>query len=147
MILFKDGYQIIGKDEIADIVKKVDESFSPPLSSKVNLDDYARKLYEHAHLIAAIVDHTLAGFCAFYDNDVINKKAFLTFIYTDTVYQKMGIGTGLINEMISILKQKQIIELNLEVFISNKIAISLYRKFNFETTRTTEDLLCMKKEL
>jgi len=53
-------------------------------------------------------------------------------------YQQLKIGTELINQLVQILKEKQITQISLEVRTDNEKAISFYKKHYFEICDTFE---------
>ena len=51
--------------------QKCDHQFSPALSQRVNLNDYAKKLYEYAEIFEAWSNKNLIGVISVYLNDAI----------------------------------------------------------------------------
>jgi ribosomal-protein-alanine N-acetyltransferase len=60
------------------------------------------------------------------------NKGHLVSIAVSEEYRRRGIGAILLSNSISAVKKHKIIELVLEVRVSNYIAIKLYEKFNFK---------------
>ena len=52
-------------------------------------------------------------------------------IVVDKKFRKIGIGKSLLNKLLNIALIKKIQNIFLEVSVENKIAINLYKKFNF----------------
>ena len=52
-------------------------------------------------------------------------------ILIDKKFRKAGIGKNLLNKLLDIAFKKKIQNIFLEVSVENKIAINLYKKFNF----------------
>ncbi|MBN1294979.1 MAG: hypothetical protein JXB48_24295, partial [Candidatus Latescibacteria bacterium] len=66
-------------DDILEFITKLDDDFIPPLSSRVNLNDYAQKIIEKAYCIVGIENNKIIALISFYMNDTIRKKAFITY--------------------------------------------------------------------
>ena len=62
---------------------------------------------------------------------IIKNDIEIISILVDKKYKKKGIGKGMLNKLLNIAKKKQIQHIFLEVSVENKIAINLYKKFNF----------------
>ena len=147
MIEYKDGYEIIGKKEFLNMLQGLDESFRSYFTETVDFKCYAEKIVQNAYLIIGYKDSQIVGFCAYYDNDKIEKAAFLTLIYIYPNYRKMGIARTLIAKMVSRLKQKGLISLSLEVFSGNESAIRFYKKLDFVVKSKVEKKICMVKKI
>ena len=61
-------------------------------------------------------------------------------------YQGYGIGSFIMNHMISMCKLNNIKKIHLTVDINNCVAINLYNKFNFKIKKVNESYLEMIKE-
>jgi ribosomal protein S18 acetylase RimI-like enzyme len=61
-------------------------------------------------------------------------------------YQGYGIGSFILNHMISTCKLNNIEKIHLSVDINNSVAINLYNKFNFKIKKVNEFYLEMIKE-
>ena len=59
------------------------------------------------------------------------KEIEIISILIDKKFRKKGIGKGLLNDLLSLANKKKIQHIFLEVSVENKIAINLYKKFNF----------------
>ena len=71
----------IDKSSVQDILihlRECNNDFIPPLSDKVDLKEYAKKLFEKSNKIEAWHNNTLIGLIAAYFNDSINKIGFIT---------------------------------------------------------------------
>ena len=62
---------------------------------------------------------------------IIKNDIEIISILVDKKYKKKGIGKSMLNKLLNIAKKKQIQHIFLEVSVENKIAINLYKKFNF----------------
>ena len=63
---------------------------------------------------------------------VIRDEIEIISILIDKKQRKAGIGKSLLNKLLDIAFKKKIQNIFLEVSVENKIAINLYKKFNFD---------------
>lgn len=63
-------------------IHELDQDFDPPLSSRIRLDVYARRLSENAKVLvaAATEDEPPLGVCAFYCNDLSTRQGYITYL-------------------------------------------------------------------
>ena len=59
--------------DIQNHLKEVSPTFYPPLSERVNIDDYAQKIRKFGVTFEAWIDNCLIGLVACYVNDIIRK--------------------------------------------------------------------------
>ena len=105
--------------------------FIPPLSSKVNIEEYAQKLLLYAERFEAWKHDQLVGLVAVYVNDPDKEKAFITNV---SVLQKLGgrgIAKQLIEQSLSGAKEQEFKKIVLEVSADNHAALGLYKKMHF----------------
>ena len=62
---------------------------------------------------------------------IIKNEIEIISILIDKKFRKKGLGKGLLNKLLKLANKKKIQRIFLEVSVENKIAINLYRKFNF----------------
>ena len=113
-------------DRIEQVLTMFDNAFPRPLSERLgSLRDYARKLSESAVVDIVSLDNEIAGFSAYYCNDVSTKQAFLTQIAVAGAYRGKRIGNILLEACIETSRQKGMEKLLLEVDDDNIAAIKL----------------------
>lgn len=93
---------------------------------------YLKKLSANAELAVHYIPEGLAGFIFFYCNHPEKKFTYITLIGTSSDYRNKGIGSALVNHVLSISKHRGFSECRLEVLKFNKSALSLYKKSGFE---------------
>ncbi len=141
------GHKIIKNNQIRDFLEKTDKEFYPYLSCRVNIREYALKLYEKAILVIAVnKKNCLVGLTAFYANDFVTKKAYLSNINVIDKYNGLGIASTMMKTMEQFIIDKGFKELYLEVYSSNDRAINLYHKYGFLNYDNKNDNICMKKQ-
>ena len=109
-------------------------SFVPNLDTYVDIDIYSKKLLDKAELFVDIdkESNKIKGLVAAYDN-LDSKIGWITNVSVDPNYEGQGIGSRLLQLCLDFFIKKDYDSVHLEVFIENKKAISLYKKFNFKT--------------
>jgi ribosomal protein S18 acetylase RimI-like enzyme len=117
--------------DIACHLSSCDSNFLPPLSSRVDLNDYAIKITLHARRFEAWVDDTLIGLVAVYDNDHAGGIAYITNVSILPTWTSKGVATHLLQRCIEYEKQKRMVKLHLNVNKNHLHAIKLYEKRGF----------------
>lgn len=133
--------------DVLQHLQTCDNNFLPPLSKKVNLEAYAKKIYEHTTTFEAWHDDILIGLVATYFNDVNNVVGFITNVSTIKDYGGQGIASKLMNQCIGFGQQNNFESIHLEVFPENGVAINLYKKFGFTEISVRNNNLLMKFDL
>lgn len=118
------------------LLSKLDSSYASPVSTRVNLSSYVKKLSHYADIVVASVDSEDIALCAFYTNTPPN--GYISTIVVLEGFQKNGLGTTLIEFVKEIAKEKGCTKLGLEVFSQNYKARSFYLKQGFYVCEDTE---------
>lgn len=130
--------------EILDHLNECDNSFIPPLSSRVDLRSYAKKIVNHAVTFEAWNERKLAGLLAAYFNNSEKRVGYITNVSVLPEFAGKGIGSKLLLRCFHHALKENYPEICLEVNRANIKAISLYRKHNFTQTDEKGDDLIMK---
>jgi ribosomal protein S18 acetylase RimI-like enzyme len=117
--------------EVAEHLLSCDASFVPPLSSRVNIYDYAVKLVRNAIRFEAWSGGTLVGLVAAYCNDHEKRIAFISNVSVLSEWSAKGIAARLINRCIKYAKLSGMLYIRIEVASNNMAAIRFYRKNGF----------------
>ena len=121
--------------------------FVPPLQDKVDLRDYAQKIFEHAVTFEAWSDDVLVGMVAAYFNDLDERAGFITNVSTLKRYMGQGIASKLIHSAIEHARQHDFVAILLEVEKANEHAIELYEKIRFHRVEDRDSAILMKIEV
>lgn len=130
-------------NEVLQHLNACDEAFMPPLSSRVELQAYALKIFDKAHRFEAWQDVEMVGLIAAYCNDPAKQSSFITSVSVSPSFQGMGIASRLMEQCIRELKSHTFKRLQLEVASNNLPAIRLYQKFGFSHVRAQGAALTM----
>jgi len=121
-----------------------DTNFTPVLSSKVTVSEYASKIFDNAVTFEAWSDNMLVGLVAAYFNDTNNITGYITNVSILKNYMRQGIAGKLMKASINYARKHEFDEIMLEVSSANDSAIQLYRKFGFECFGIKNGVMQMK---
>jgi ribosomal protein S18 acetylase RimI-like enzyme/SAM-dependent methyltransferase len=131
------------QEQIYNHLISCSKSFTPELSSYVDIDGYSKKLYENSRRIELIVDGILIGLIAFYNNPD-QKNLYITNISVVPEYHNQGVAQTLLDTCKSRCTDLQYNNITLEVFKNNKPAINFYEKNDFILHETKDNVLILK---
>jgi ribosomal protein S18 acetylase RimI-like enzyme len=129
--------------QIARHLIRCNEVFVPRLSTRVEISDYAHKIFCNAQLFEAWTSNELVGLVAVYCNAPDNSMAFITTVSVLPSWQGQGIAKRLLESCIAHVRKLGFTRIELEVDASNRIATTLYVKHGFSTNRQNSTLLTM----
>jgi ribosomal protein S18 acetylase RimI-like enzyme len=121
--------------QIVAHLEDCDDAFAPPLTERVNIDHYAKKLADRAQRFEAWGCNALIGLVAVYCNDS-ERCAFISNVSVLPEWQGQGIASKLVDRCIDYMRERNILRVDLEVDERNSAAISLYRKHGFVVAGT-----------
>lgn len=125
------------EQRILAFLMKIDASFNPILSTKVDIVSYSKKLSKLANVFFARLDNTDIGIVAFYMN-FDSKKAYITSIGVLPEYQKKGVGKYLLDLVVNHTQENNMTYLELEVDSVNTAAIKFYGRNGFIPSTSLE---------
>jgi ribosomal protein S18 acetylase RimI-like enzyme len=106
-------------------------NFNPPLDEKVNIQEYAKKIFKKSITFEAWANEILIGLVATYLNDNENHTAYITNVSVINKFIGKGIASRLMDNCIEYTKNNDFKEILLEVSKESIEAINLYKKFGF----------------
>jgi ribosomal protein S18 acetylase RimI-like enzyme len=120
------------KQNVFELIKKLDQYFVPSLSERVNLLEYVNKLDQHANMVLAYNENeNLIGVIAFYDNDLKSKIAFISVLGVLPNYQGQGVASMLVNKCIKECRLSAMKKIIVKTEIENSKAMNFYKKIGF----------------
>jgi ribosomal protein S18 acetylase RimI-like enzyme len=119
------------EDFIHAHLSRCDNSFVPPLSSRVDIGNYARKIASRAECFEAWENGELVGLIAVYCSAPDQDAAFITNLSVLSEYRGKGIASRLMYNCIAHLRGLGVARIELEVGEGNKAAIALYERHGF----------------
>jgi len=121
-----------------------DNTFVPPLSNRVDIRSYAKKIRDNAITFEAWNKQKLAGLLAVYFNDSEKRTGYITNVSVLPEFARNGIGSELLIRCLDHASKENYHEICLEVNKANIRAIGLYQKHNFIQTDEEGDYFIMK---
>jgi ribosomal protein S18 acetylase RimI-like enzyme len=121
--------------QIAAHLRACDDTFVPPLSERVDIDDYSYKIANKAERFEVWIDGDLIGLVAAYCNDSEGDLAFITSVSVLMGWQGQGLASRLVAHCIDHVRGLGFARIELEVNELNRAALSLYEKHGFSANR------------
>lgn len=133
--------------QVASHLTSCDSLFVPPLSQKLGIKDYAKKIVENSVTFEAWSRNELVGLVAAYFNNKEEKESYITNVSVVKDFGGQGIANTLLTNCIGYAIQNKFVSIALEVNKESKGAVALYMKNNFIQTGTQGDTIKMKNSL
>jgi GNAT superfamily N-acetyltransferase/SAM-dependent methyltransferase len=133
--------------QIALHLKQCDGHFIPTLSGRVDLNDYAMKIFGNAVRFEAWSDHVLVGLLAAYCNDRERRIAYITSVSILMDWTGKGIARRLLRRCVEYAKLQRLRRISLEVTSGHRSAIRLYEKCGFTAGETNGSMIKMNLDL
>ncbi len=124
-------------------LRACDADFIPPLSSRVEISDYAKKIVGHANRFEAWSGRVLVGLVAAYCNDQDKLTAYITSVSLLKEWTGKGIGSRLMEQCIEYAKSLGIRQIDLEVATDNTSAIRFYETCGFVSDKLNMPFVTM----
>jgi ribosomal-protein-alanine N-acetyltransferase len=112
-------------DAIIDIENKC---FAMPWSRRSMEGELERANNGLAYYFVGLVDGKVAGYGGMWH---VVTEGHITNIAIDEDYRRMGVGDAIVSEMMRVADELNMLGVTLEVRVSNKAAIALYKKHGF----------------
>ncbi|MCK5535943.1 MAG: GNAT family N-acetyltransferase [Bacteroidales bacterium] len=123
---------------ICEFIKNIDSDFTPPLSTKVNINEWSYKLNAFAtNIIIEDDKKQVIALLSFYVNE--NANSYITFFGISKIHRHKGYGTILLDYCLSYCKKMKSRSITVETWLSNKNAIDLYISKGFRNKTIKED--------
>jgi ribosomal protein S18 acetylase RimI-like enzyme len=116
-----------------------DAAFQSPLSSRVNLAEYSRKLVDHSVRLEAWFGDDLVGLVAIYCNSKDRDRAFVSNVSVLEGFSGRGIARHLLQLAIAHVDELGFSSVCLKVDRGAVVAIRLYLALGFQPTAEVED--------
>lgn len=130
-------------EKIAEHLLQCDANFVPPLSSRVGINDYAKKIANNAARFEAWSDGAMVGLVAVYCNDQETGIAYITSVSVLESWKGNGIAACLINQCVKHATSSGMRQISLEVASDNMPAIRLYEKSGFVVNQVNAPFVTM----
>lgn len=124
------------KYEILDYLVQVDSLFNPPLSERVDLDDYVDKLSNHAHILCYKAENKIVAAIFYYIND--DNEAYIPVLGCVEGYEGRGLMLSLVKNMERQMVHKNVVNVSLTTWNKSR-ALNFYVKNGFVVTKVIAD--------
>lgn len=110
---------------------EVDSDFNPPLSERLNIEEYVKKIFSLATLFSEFsADGYLMGVVAIYLYDSSSENAFVPFVAVRTIDRGKGIAKRILSKAIDAARLKG--KKKVGIATNNPIALHLYENLGFK---------------
>lgn len=120
---------MVSKESLIDFLTRIDYDFSPSLSSKVLLSDYALKILEKAELIIETSTGVIVGLVVVYCNDLEGLTGYIPLVGVVRDSRGEGIAKRMMLRAIKLSKIKGM--RRILIHSNNAIAVRLYQNLGF----------------
>lgn len=132
--------------QIHDHLSRCDGRYDPPLSQRVDIGEYAKKLHERARTLEAWHDDALVGLVAIYIDEPASR-AFVTSVSVDEGFAGHGIGSRLVGDAVALARSHGVSTISLEVSPRSVGAIQVYEKHGFRRAGGDKDMDTLQMQL
>jgi ribosomal protein S18 acetylase RimI-like enzyme len=129
--------------EVAEHLMSTDTDFVPPLSSRIEINNYAQKITSNATRFEAWSGGALVGLVAAYCNDYEKCVAYISSVSVLKAWAGKGIATRLITQCIKHVQASGMGQVSLEVAVNNIPATKLYEKSGFVADKVDTPFVTM----
>lgn len=119
-------------DAIKTLIREEQTRQSHRFVDGVDLETYLRRLDERAEVVDDVDAGRCRGFVAFYCNDAVSKRAFITLVLVAPQDRSTGLGRALVTRVLDICRQRGFTTCRLEVRADNT-ALAMYQALGFAT--------------
>lgn len=133
------------KECIDKVIRICDDAFHSPVVKRDNYRELLDKFSSSASFICAY-NREVLGYAVFYANDYKSKTAYVSLIAVRPEFQRLRIGSAILNTCQDIAMIHGMHTLLLEVDIDNEKGISFYRRHGFIKVEENNKIL-MRKNL
>ncbi len=133
------------EEDIRSHLSGCDRQFTPPLSDRVDIGEYSKKLRLNAVTFEAWNGGSLVGMVAAYI-DARDRSCFITNTSVLAEFSGRGVAARLLTACLERARAEHVETVSLEVSKDSHPAIRLYTKFGFRVVGNREDFLKMRRE-
>lgn len=132
-------------DQLSEHLRRCDEGYVPPLSDRVVIDEYARKIAERANRFEAWSGEGLVGLVAAYLPAATGDPVFITDVSVIPEQRGRHVASALLDECAAFASRHGIDRLRLEVDRRNEPAMRLYEASGFRPIAATGESVTLER--
>ena len=122
---------ILTISQIEEFLREVDSMFPIPISQKVDLHEYACKLYNRADIRTVLENNKIVAMAAGYTENVIENRGYISIAAVLPEARGRGYGKKLIGEIMNIAENKGLDAVHLYAKSSNKPGVRMLHSLGF----------------
>lgn len=130
---------------VIEFLKKIDSLFKIPLSRKINLEEYSKKIIRNADVFLALDNESIVGIVVGYNNDKEFKISNMSILAVLNEYQGKGVARRLVNNFLDLAKNKKMEKVKLSTVDAR--ALKLYESLNFKIVREENEVYYLELKL
>ncbi len=136
-------------NRLLSLLNTLDPFYNPKISSKVKLDEYAKKLLSNGEVYVVMHKENDVGLIAIYTNDTQGGVAYLSSLGLLPQFQGKGISQSMMIKVFKLCEDKSMNIIRLETGEQNEKAIRFYKNNGFKIILINNDLsyVIMEKKL
>ena len=131
------GYKV--EKEYYNFLCAIDQDFPVPISYKVDLKEYAKKIDQLANTEFYIEDNKIVGMVVGYIDNCNDNIAYISLVGVLKDYRRRNIAANLLKSFICKCKDRDILKIHLYTDIRNTKAINMYKKLGFYEKKLIND--------
>lgn len=135
------------KEDIEQVIMEFKNELFDKSITEMHLKKQAQKFAASAVFVALRGGGMNKGYVAFYCNDAVCHRAFISMIVVKKAFSRQGAGTRLLRESIEISKRAGMRVMALEVALNNDVARRFYKKHGFGRIGVTEKTYLMERKV
>jgi ribosomal protein S18 acetylase RimI-like enzyme len=134
-------------EQIIEHLLRCDANFIPPLSGRIEIKGYAKKIANKATRFEAWAGGMLVGLVAAYCNDQEKRIGYITSVSVLHAWTGQGVAVHLMRLCVEHFKTLGMHQISLEVAAGNMPAITLYKNSGFTICKTNVLFVTMDMHL
>lgn len=119
-------------EQIEEFLIAVDHDFPVPISKKVDLKEYAKKLFENATICYEYQNGVIAAMVAGYTKNLTENLAFVSIMATRKEYRGHGFASKQLAKFLEECRKVEASGAHVYAVESNLPAVATYKKLGFE---------------
>lgn len=122
---------------LKEFVKSVDKDFTPPLTGRINIDEWIYKIYSKGSVILAERKGEYIGSILFYSNNMESREGYIAYLAVDSKFRRLGVAKSMLDKCIEVSKSNGM--RSIIVYTNNPGALKLYVSRGFQI-KTYEEI-------
>lgn len=122
---------------LKEFVKSVDKDFTPPLTGRINIDEWIYKIYSKGSVILAERKGEYIGSILFYSNNMESREGYIAYLAVDSKFRRLGVAKSMLDKCIEVSKSNGMH--SIIVYTNNPGALKLYVSRGFQI-KTYEEI-------